>query len=474
MTQAVLVRLLSMNAGIKNELERVPLFWFFSASAAVLSVVSITSHFSLIFNGIVLMNSDYAFQSLEADEFRRGAWSAFSTGQNYGGVLLSALRPFWTAAWESIFAQRYPSWVAHTSFTFALSPVLVTLASFYLIQAYCSRLAALATGFIGAVGFQFWVTQYGNDFYIAYILLCMVLLAWRAGVSHPLVELSYQKLLFAGIISGLALYTYRGSFIYVFVFFFPIGVALQALCRITSPEDRIERMLLGAAITFSILFFCLWIFGQFTGTVNGQKIEIRAVPNLIFCIGVTGVLLLKAFWKHLNVDIWYRTAVVALGGVIGLLPEIVYCFEQRSFPNRLGTLSSIETFISVAGMVPATFRTLVSGDNAFGQSLTQHVSIILFLWAGFCLIKRQSGIRNFNLSFWRERCRCCCIAWSPDVCLWATEIPFPHFPGSSCRIGSSYRSSLDQRAVGQHRNHARGIVDRWPHCSPAVFLKESR
>jgi len=116
-------------------------------------------------------------------------------------------------------------------FTYAVCPALMSWAAFFATRAYTSFRAALLVGCVAAVGFQFWVTQYGSDSYILSILLGFVLLglrgrwerqrAWHENGGHPFVELSPVSLFLVCAVAGFAAYTFRFTLIFSLAFFIP-------------------------------------------------------------------------------------------------------------------------------------------------------------------------------------------------------------------------------------------------------------
>jgi hypothetical protein len=327
------------------------------------------------------LNSDYAPGILVADEMRSGRFSAFYFGMDYGGVTLGVPRALWSACWDWLGGNHLSG---HMAFTYGVSPALLAGFAFLAARAYVSLSAAIVVGFITAIGSEFWVHQYGNDIYIAYLLFGFALLAWRASLKNPFYELSLPRLFLAGTVCGLAAYTSRISLIYVVAFFIPPRAAFGELRSLFEPRDLFARIVRGSAVFLFGLFVYLEIFGADLGVLFGRSVKIHASPNLSLAALFMVILWLRQRWKTFTRAEFTRAVLLFGGFLVGMLPELLHWLNSGLMPPAgLNRTYSFDVSMGILGRTPLSLRDLFSPGASFGRN----ASIVLVLGGIFGLVR---------------------------------------------------------------------------------------
>ncbi len=185
-------------------------------------LLAVLSHASLYKYGLALLNSDFATEPLVVKSMQEGHFSPFHFGQSYGGIALTLVRAAWTAIITALGLKSEPLLEATLQFSYIILPAVFSVLVFILVKNYVSMRAAWLVSLLTALGIPFITLQLGNDSYWGYLLLIFVLLIWRSKHENPLLSLGNQQLILAGLISGLAVYTFRASLIHVTLFWIPL------------------------------------------------------------------------------------------------------------------------------------------------------------------------------------------------------------------------------------------------------------
>lgn len=234
--------------------------------AALLAAFSAWLHWPLAQAGASFLISDWAHGYLEAEKLRLGDWTAFPYRHDYGGLTLGYVRALWSAGWDVLRIVPEQPWLGHMVFSYVVEPVLMTWAILALGWRHLGRLGAIVASLIACVGFRFWIDVYGNDFYVFSFCFGALLLAWRGRLSNPFVDLSPRELFVACALSGLALYTFRASAIFVAAFFLPATWTARRARDWLRPRDRIEEILVGC----SAFLFGFYLY-SFSGPSSGDS-----------------------------------------------------------------------------------------------------------------------------------------------------------------------------------------------------------
>jgi len=358
-----------------------------------LILLTVLTHWMLLKGAPSLLNSDVAPNLIVANHFREGSWSAFYFNLPYGGVALTVIRAIWASLFESLLPTPTAFISSQSTFSYVVVPVLMTLSAYWLGRCYFSRMAALFTGMITAVGFQFWLNQYGVDYYFAYLILGCALLGWRARISNPWVELKPWQLFLAGTLSGFAVYTSRISLLYVLPFFVPWEHFKKDLKRALSPQDSIERWLLGSVFFFLALYVYLESFTGELGQWNNRTVKLHSEPNLKFALIIAVLLEAKIRWKDIRQTWVKRFTLAGAGFIAGFAPEIVHwvMLGQLPPPATGGTIDVPNAFL-LLGRSPQVFRELFSSGNGLGRNL----SVLLLLSALVAFVARARKDRRLT------------------------------------------------------------------------------
>lgn len=361
---------------------------FFSYFGVCLVLVAITviTHLPLVNAGLELLHSDYAPGFLVANDFRVGNWSAFYFDLPYGGTTLAPLRALWVSIWESLSLGTHPWILSHTSFSFGVLPAVMALSAFFLVRAYCSLAAALCVGLTAAFGFKAWALQYGNDVYIAYLLLGFWLFSLRAKILNPWALQKRKELFLLAVISGLAFYTSRISSIFILAFWVPWQLIPKCVVRLRKPKDLIEKIFYFFGIFFLACFIYFQIFGLDLGKWFNKTVKIHGAPNLYYGLFIFCFYGFKIYFKNLfSPQILFRKILpTALGFVVGFAPEWTHWVSRKTLPppgmgsGILGFPASLAAF----AQLPYSLRELLGGGNGIGWNLAFLLGVIglFFLW----------------------------------------------------------------------------------------------
>lgn len=358
-----------------------------------LSIVTVLTHLSIAKNGLGLLNADLAIFPLLADDLRNGYWQAFLYQQHYGGIGLTVVRAGWTVVWETLFPGLGSHLTAHMAFTFGFVPVLLTLAVYYFARGFCSKGAAFFVGLITAVGHHYIVTKafvHGNEFYITYLILGLILMGWRLRIHNVWKDLSPIKLVAAGALSGFAFYTHRGSLIFITAFFLPWEWLVATTKRILSPRDRYEKTLLwltGLAFGF---YWYLKIWGEDLGEIYGKHIKLHSGANSKLTVMLIVLLALKTNWRQIDARILRKAGFAGLGLLIGLAPELAHWINQGLFMPLgvnagagTGGEYSFSDMFKIMSFIPLYMGEMAKADDGIGKN----ASLLLLLFGVYFFIK---------------------------------------------------------------------------------------
>ena len=310
--------------------------WKKILTATVLTTVAVVAHRNLIPVSLELWNWDVGVHNLVAEDFLHGKFTAFVYQHSYGGTVLSFFHALWL--WLS------PTVIeGHLSFPFVFVPVLLTVSTFLLLIEFTSLVPALLVCMIPALGLQSWVVWYSaTEYYVASFVFGCILLILRKRWGSPWDLRSPSKLILFGAVSGLSVYTFRASLIYV------VGVCLPWTWL--KGEMGIFRRKPWLLVPF-IIYAAFEFF---------PELGFRGKP-------VLGVfLLLTLFIWSLEKRGQWRSLLrpcfllFFLGFLIGLAPEIVSALHASRIPEGNGNLATL----------PVIFRTMLTLPDQLRQLLT--------------------------------------------------------------------------------------------------------
>ncbi len=357
----------------------------------MITVTAVLTHWGLINIGHHLLHSDFAPSWLFSDDVRAGRWTAFQYQMSYAGVGLTYLRALWMSFYEGLMGWDY--FRGQSIFSYIWSPVLITWGAYFVSRSYLkSRIAALISGILAACGLQFWIDQYANDTYVAYLFLGCILLGMRARVINPWTDWNGWRLVVAGILSGFAVYTSRISLIFLMSVWVPwteIGPALQELWKMRTGR-RWQQTLFGLGCLFFSLFAYLEALGPSIGHWGGREIKIHATPNLKFALFCWFITLAPHYWNQLKgerlISLVKNLAVFTGAFCIGFLPEIIHVWNTHVFSEGTqGNRNFSDFLVVLAGLHRAIHSLLTASPD---DSLQRIPALILLF--GSVLLIRQS------------------------------------------------------------------------------------
>lgn len=376
-------------------------------------VITVLTHAMLARYGFEWTHSDYALIPVTADEFLRGHFSAYVFSMDYAGTTLQIFRALWVKFWTLFIGTPFDissgpieesalkagvdlaRIYAHNAFSYVICPILLSVSSYFLTRAYVSKSAAWFVGTLMAVGLDFLILQYGNDAYVAYLVLGSALLIWKASVENPFWTLNPKKLVMAGILCGLAIYTSRISMLFVFAFLLPWNEftnILRKLLLLRNSVRKIERIGLGVGLFLMSLWIYLELFGPSLGTLAGRAVKIHAQPNFHFGILVLALTAISAHreWIRANVGrILKRSTYLSLGVLIGSSPEWIHSLRSGAISSGGGSgIASVADGFRALGTLPSSLKEIITASSVspMGANLFSQGSLLLLTCATVSLV----------------------------------------------------------------------------------------
>jgi hypothetical protein len=362
-----------------------------------LALATVLSHFPLIRAGFGFMDSDDATIPLVTTLFRRGEWSPFYLQQPYGGTILTAVRALLISLWEAISNDPRDYVLSQATFSFAVIPVLMVWAVFFVVRAYCSTRAAWLVALVSAMGLTFWTQElFERDFYSAYVLLGFAILTLRARFTDPLNELGGRGLFAVGALCGFALYTCRASAIFVVAFFATEKDIGHWAKRFWEPRTRADRILRGAVAFLIGLFAYITLFGRDLWTVFGKPVRVDAFPNLKLAALLFAAWFAKEWLRSSTPRQRRGMALLGAGAVVGMLPEILFLLRHHVgaalISTRIGTWKEV---IQTLGSFPEK----ISEAADARVSLTRHATLLLLIASAW--VFARASLRDERLKIIR-------------------------------------------------------------------------
>lgn len=374
-----------------------------------LIIVAILAHAMIVPVGLYLHNSDYAIHSLWVEGLGRERLTPFFYQQPWGGTIFSIFRiPFW-----HFFSKLSGDpLLSHWIFNYSILPVLMALSAYWLVKQWCSARSAFLVGFFAAIGLQFWVHLYGNDFYFGAYFIGVLLLGWRAHLKNPFRELSLQKLFIAGLLSGWILYAYRPGIAYVLAFWLDLPTAIQFIReKLFNAQRFSKRGRLSLDRYFQILFwmfvgfyFYLKIFGEEVGKFQNQIVKLHAFSNLkLALLPLLALLLLHVKTLYKKGD--GKKSVIVFGGIfLGLLPEAVFWLTNKM---PVGSSSTSLAWFAEGLRVfmyrfPGAIREMITGyvHLSYDFGLLQNCGIFLIVGALVAVgVRAKKNLHRFHPIF---------------------------------------------------------------------------
>ncbi len=355
-----------------------------SAIVLLLALLCIVTNASLRSVGLALQNADFAIFTLYGERIGDGP-SAFYYQQPWGGTLWTEVRMLFVHFLRAI-GMNGDFISAHLFFLYVIQPLIVFGAFFLLMKDVVSFRGAVFGGVLAAVGLEFWVHFYGNDFYWGGLLLAIVMIIGRMRIRDPFLDWNARQLFGMGFLAGLAVYTSRSVLSIVAPLFWTAVLTEIFAAALWRPERRRwVRGLRWTIVTFVALYFWIKIFGFELGYWKSSWVRAHAFPNLKIAALFAAVLLLWASWQE-----WpalRRTFLKSgkglgfLGGaMVGFFPEIGFRV-QHGFPKDAGTQIAWlnEALIVFCNRLPAAFRELLCGYDHLNHSFGMERQFLLIL-----------------------------------------------------------------------------------------------
>ncbi|MGE4232978.1 MAG: hypothetical protein AB7F43_06590 [Bacteriovoracia bacterium] len=363
-----------------------------------LIIITACTHFILVTQntGIALANSEWAVFMLAADHIRKADFMVFPFQQHYGGLLLTWLRAIFSFLYLLFDKSSYAATTSHVVFSYLLCPILMTMFSFFMLRAFVSKTAAFTVGVICAIGFQYWIFQYGNDFYPAYYMVGCVLLIWRSKTDNPFKRFSHKHIFWTGALCGIAHYLSPAMTIYIVAILFPWRWIVSQVKSLVDPLPKwktlsyknnkceiLDGFILTLGFLFLSLFFYIEIFGRSFGSIAGRQLKIDSDPNLKIAVALFGIVWIRNNWALVKNRIIQRKVFALISGYIfGSLPERLFWLKQgHILSTNSWAKHDLQESFNVLGMIPGSMKTLISADLSLGQ----HFSIVLLLLSVFIL-----------------------------------------------------------------------------------------
>lgn len=340
----------------------------------LLTAVTLLSHFWFLSIGLPFTDPDIAWMNMDADRFHLfyRDFPVFFHTVWYGGNTLSWFRAIWTAlfSWFSISVYDHtPYQSAHLTFTYLLTPLLVTFATHYLLSRLFRFLPTLFLSLVTAVGYNHFLLRYGFDWHVGSYLFACLFFAWKTKHPNPFFKSTVRELLFFSVISGLAVYNGRNTLLCVFLFWLPLEETVTWVKNQWNQgiQNRFEKFAFYTVIFLVGLFFYLEIFGSNLGTVSGKHVKLQSQPNLHFAFILIALVLIKRNLVFLVKNDWIlkRFALAGLGFAAGFSPEIIHSIKEGHVPES-GTWGSndFDGFFKLFGQLPRAFSELIVGQDS--------------------------------------------------------------------------------------------------------------
>lgn len=351
---------------------------------SLLASVTVIVNLPLLKNAPALLDADNYVYPLATERLLRfHEWAFFPFSQTYGGMSYSWLRALWVKiitlmAGESVYVA------AHMSFSIILSPILISLSSYFLLRTYCSKTSAFFVGLITAVGFQYWLNMSGMDVYLFLPILGAIFLILRHRYSNPFVEMPSKKLFIMGLFCGFSFYTFQPTLLFIASFFIPWEILEEDVKDLWKAKTPIERLLKTGILVFVALFVAVAIFGEQWGPV-----KLKAGPNLKLAVLLFGIFSASRHWKKLTTTHLRRALILASGALIGFTPEINFWIQSHGVPPVWHRDASFPPY---SALIPR-YQELILGraDSVPYQSILNLFPLVFFTLGLVALVR---GLRD--------------------------------------------------------------------------------
>lgn len=340
---------------------------------ALLTLVTLLSHFWFLSIGLGFTDPDVAWICMDSDRFHHFYldFPPFFHTVWYGGNAFSWFRALWTALYSlfpiSVYGHSaYQS--GHLTFTYLVTPLFVTFATYYLLSHLFRLLPALLMSLVAAVGINHFLIRYGFDWHVGSYIFACLFFAWKTKYPNAFFKSSTRELLFFAFLSGLAIYNGRNTLICVFLFWLPLEETYAWLKNQWKQglQNRFEKISFYSAVFLIGLFFYLEIFGSNLGTIYGKPLKLQSQPNAQYAFILIVIILLRRNLNFLvnNTLILKRFGLATFAFLVGFLPEIIYSFKEGHIPDS-GTWGSndFEGFFKLFGYLPRAFSELIAGQD---------------------------------------------------------------------------------------------------------------
>jgi len=372
-------------------------WWVFAAFA----LVTVLSNALLVPEGLALHDSDALLQPLWADRlWRGGTWSAFPFQQGYGGTLPALVRSVWALITEpliALFPSRLPPHVtAHMIFSYMIEPLAIALTAFFALKGTVSRIGAFLAALCCAVGFHEWVYLYGNDYYMALVVMGLLFLKIKTRHENPFATMKAGELLLTGFFCGIALWTFRPTIIFMVALFTPFHLVLPELRRILAARGKIERFIFWTLAAAMVLQLVIWMAGPDIGTIAGRRVRLHAGSNMRIVGALALLLWIKTRLSSLQPRHFVKAALVAAAAVTGFIPELSFMLTRpdASFGNWMtndfgGALDTLK-------QLPHSLLELMTGEDHLSlyTGMDRNAPIILLVLSTFALLRGAARDRK--------------------------------------------------------------------------------
>lgn len=302
---------------------------FFSAPFLWLLVITSVSHFPFIANHLALLNADNAIFTLLADDISRftsgGRFWLFNFQQTYGGPALTWLRALWVAALPDRIS-------AHGSFTYLVSPLLYTASTYFMLRGVFSKKISFLVSLFPALGLHYWILSsyvYGNEFYIASLILGQILLGIRLRGPSFLTRKPLTCFAIA-VLCGLSFYVSRASVVFIGVALLPNSVFRQTWHWIRTMQGSAQWMFRAGFVFFLVYGLTLLFQGDFRPFL---PLKLEAKPNFhaaILCFALSAFLHFKSEFRKNH----SKSVIAAIAGfLLGASPEIFHSILTLKPPS---------------------------------------------------------------------------------------------------------------------------------------------
>lgn len=293
-------------------------------------------------SSIYLYSADRQIYSLFAHQWAFIPWQnqerhLFPFKLSYGGLgpfTIIRIAILWiTRGWSD-------TWIWESSHVFVsaiVTPIAVTLSTFFFTYRIHGLWAALTCGLIAAAGFPFPESLYGLDTFGWFYCAMFLVLGIRGKIKNPFETFSNLQLFLIALLLGYSTYVMRASAMLIPIFFLPSTWVKAVYLRCRNSKNRFDRFVLLVIGILLALSLYTTIFGREWGTIFGKRIVVDAFPNVRFAI------LLFGLWSgiHLRAEIFKlrlsQLAVLVSGFFLGFFPEIYAVLTHQSHLFQAGT-----------------------------------------------------------------------------------------------------------------------------------------